>query len=266
MLTDVLTHGFMQRAFLAGIMSASALSIVGVYIVLKRMSNIGEGISNVAFGGLALGILLGVAPLEAALVAALVGVLLINHLRSRLGVFGETAIQILCGGGFALGVIIVSSSSGFNVNLLGFLFGSLLSVTDSDLILIGALTIATFLVAARYSRQLAYIAFDEDSAKVAGLPVERLNLTLMALTALSVVAGMRVVGVLLVSSLLVVPAATAIRLSGNFRRTLLLSVSISVSSVLVGLTSAYYLNIAAGGAVVLTQVLLFFGSGFIKRG
>jgi len=255
----------MQKAYLAGIMSASALSIVGVYIVLKRMSNIGEGISNVAFGGLALGLLLGAAPLPTALIAALVGVFLINYLSHRLGVYGETAIQILCSGGFALGVVIVSSSSGFNVNLLSFLFGSLLSVTDSDLILIGGLALATFTVISIYHRKLAYIAFDEESAKVAGLPVERLNLTLMALTALTVVAGMRIVGVLMVSSLLVVPAAAAIRLGGNFKKTLLLSASFSVLSVIIGLTSAYYLNIAAGGAVVLTQVLMFFASAVVFR-
>jgi len=267
MMPEMLTHGFMQRAFLSGLLSASALSLVGVYIVLKRMSNIGEGLSQMAFAGIAVGILAGLAPMPFALAAAFIGVLLIQYMKGAFQVYGEAAVQILCAGGFALGVVLVSASSGFNVNLMSYLFGSLLSVNDGDLMFIAALTAVTFITIAWLNRKLTYIAFDEESARVAGLPVDRLNLLLLFLTAVSVVAGMKVVGILLVSSLLVVPAAAAIHLARSFRQTIILSVAYAMTSVIVGLTLAYYLNLAAGGTVALTQVVLFFATlALAKKG
>jgi zinc transport system permease protein len=164
-----------------------------------------------------------------------------------------------------LGVIVISSSSGFNAGLLGYLFGSLLSVSDSDILFIGLLAILTFLSVAFSSKHLAYIAFDEEGARAAGLPVNRLNMVLMLLVASSVVAGMRVVGILMVSSLLVVPGATAILIGKSFRMTLFLAVLFGVASVITGLTSAYYLNVAAGGAVVLAQVLFFLGVSVLSK-
>jgi zinc transport system permease protein len=144
------------------------------------------------------------------------------------------------------------------VNLLSYLFGSLLSVTDGDILSIGALAVISLAVLALTWRHLAYMSFDEDSARVAGLPTERLNLTLMLLTAASVVAGMRIVGILMVSTLLVVPAAAAITVARSFRQTMALSLAFSAVSVVVGLAGAFYLNVAAGGAVALTQVIMFF--------
>jgi len=263
MLPEAFAPAFMQKAFLAGALSASALSIVGVFIVLKRMSNIGEGLSNVAFAGLALGILFGAAPLPLAFAATVVGVLLIQHISDKGIVFGETAVQIMCAGGFALGVVVVSMSSGFNVNLLEYLFGSILSVSDSDIVTIAALAASTLIAVAYSWRQLTYTVFDEDSAQAAGLPTKRLNLLLMMIAAASIVAGMRIVGILLVSSMLVVPAAAAIAVARSFRQTVALSAGFAVSSVLIGLTAAFYLNVAAGGAVVLVQVLMFFAAAYL---
>jgi zinc transport system permease protein len=263
MIPEVLAWGFMQRAYVAGLLSASALSVVGVFIVLKRMSNIGEGLSNVAFAGLAIGILFGAAPLPLALAATILAVFLIQRMSA--GVYGEVAVQIMCSGGFALGVVIVSSSRGFNVNLLGYLFGSLLSVTEYEIGFIAALAALTFAAVSIMWRQLTYAAFSEESARSAGLPVDRINLALMLLTAASVVAGMRVVGILLVSSMLVVPAACAIIIARNFKQTMFLSIAFSAASVIVGLTAAYYLDVAAGGAVVLAQVAIFFAVYISRR-
>ncbi|VVB53911.1 ABC 3 transport family protein [uncultured archaeon] len=264
-LPDFLTYGFMQRAYMAGLLSAATLSVVGIFIVLKRLSNIGEGLANIAFAGIALGLLFGAAPLPLALIASVIGVFLINYLKGRAGVYGEAAVQILCSGGLALGVVAASASAGFNVNLLSYLFGSLLSVTTTDILFVAALAVIVFTAVALTGRQLAYATFDEDSARASGLQVDRLNLMLMLITAVSVVAGMRIVGILLVSSFLVVPAAAAILLARNFRQAIAFSLAYGVTSAAAGITLAYYLNVATGGAVVLTSVLMFFATAAFAR-
>jgi zinc transport system permease protein len=266
MMPDFLAYGFMQRAFAAGILSATALSLVGVFIVLKRMSNIGEGLSNMAFAGLAFGVLLGAAPLPLALAASFAGVLAVRHLTGRRGVFGEAAVQVICSGGFALGAVLLSASRGYGAGLSGILFGSLLTVSDSDLAFAALLAAASLGAVALGWRQLSYVAFNEESARVSGLPVDRLNTALLLLTAASVVSAMRTVGILLASSMLVVPAAAAVQTARSFRQTLGLSAAYAAASVVLGLAAAYYLNVAAGGAVVLAQVLIFLAAAGLRRG
>lgn len=254
---ELFSYGFMQRAFLAGIAVAIVCPLIGVFLVLRRLSLLADGLGHVTFAGLAAGFLFGVNPLLAALGAAVVGAAGIERLRARGRIAGDAAIAMFYTSGLALGVVLVSRAGGFNVNVLGYLFGSIAAVQRSDLAIVAGLAALIVGVVALYYKELLYLTFDEDSARAAGLPADAVNTLLAGLAALTVVAAMRIVGLLLVSALMVLPALTAIRLASSFRQTLLLAVGTALLAVLVGLTASFYLDSAPGGTIVLTALALF---------
>ena len=254
---ELLGYEFMQRAFLAGIAVAIVCPLIGVFLVLRRLSLLADGLGHVTFAGLAAGLLLNVYPLVAALVAAVLGAVGIERLRARGRIAGDAAIAMFYTAGLALGVVLVSRAGGFNVNVLGYLFGSIAAVTTGDLLVVAGLAAVVAALIAVYYKELLYLTFDEDSARAAGLPAMAVNTLLAALTAVTVVAAMRIVGLLLVSALMVLPALTAIRLARSFRQRLLLAVGAALVAVLVGLTASFYLDSAPGGTIVLTALALF---------
>jgi zinc transport system permease protein len=249
---------YMQLALIAGVVVGACAPLIGAFLVQKRMSLMGDGLGHVAFAGVAAGLLFGVWPIWTALIAAVAGAVLIEWLRAHGRASGDLALALCFYGGIALAVVLASrASAGSSINVLPYLFGSILTVTWGDVrvvLALGVLIVTTLLIA---GRALFAIVLDEESARVAGLPVDVLNTILAALTAVTIVAAMRVVGVLLVAALMVVPVATSRLLARSFIATIVGAAGVGVVSVVLGLAAARAWELAPGGAIVLTAVAAF---------
>ncbi|MCX6770773.1 MAG: metal ABC transporter permease [Candidatus Micrarchaeota archaeon] len=253
---EILQYSFMQRAFVGGILIAILCSAIGVFLVLRRMALLGDGLAHISFGGIAAGMFFKVYPIVSALVFSVLAAIGIQKLK-QMKIYSDSAIAIFFSFGLALGVVLVSLSHGFNADLMSYLFGSILSVSEADILLILAVGLATLAMLVLFYKELFYITFDEESARAAGVPVERLNTVLLVLTSVAVVLSMQVVGILLVSSFIVIPASIALPLCRSFRQAVLMSVLFAVASVVAGLLLAYYFDLAAGGAIVMVLVAAF---------
>jgi zinc transport system permease protein len=242
---------FMRLAFAAGIVVGILAPAVGFFLVQRRLSLIGDGIGHVAFAGVALGYLLALPLVLTALVVSVVGGLSIEALRARRRTAGDQALALVFYTGIAAGVVIVSAAGALNVNLFQFLFGSILTVTRSDLSVIAGFGAGSLLVIAFLYRALVAVTVDEEGARVAGLPVAWLNAITAALAAVTIAVSMRVVGILLIAALMVLPVIAASRVAWSMRSTILLAMTIGLGSVLAGITIAYYANLPPGGTTVL---------------
>jgi zinc transport system permease protein len=259
---------FMRLAFAAGAIVGVLAPVVGFFLVQRELSLIGDGIGHVAFAGVAAGYLLGVSPTWTALVAAIIGAFAIELLRSRRRAAGDQALAIVFYTGIAGGVVLISAAGALNANLFAYLFGSILTVTRGDLVTIAALGLAALALIAVALRGLLAVALDEEGARVAGLPVRRLNGLVSMLAALTIGISMRVVGILLIAALMVVPVIAAQRLAWSLRSTMGISVVLGLASVLTGLTAAYYADLPPGGTIVLTATGLFLvaaGADAVRR-
>jgi zinc transport system permease protein len=247
----------MQRALVAGVITALVCPAIGVFLVPRRLSLIADAMAHMALAGVALGLLLGMPPALGAAAVTLLGAAGIEGLRRGGIVHGDAALAVFLSGGFAVAVVLISLAQGFNADLLAALFGSILTVTPTDLWVMASLGILVGTILAYWHRQLFLIALHEDLARTSGVPVARLNLVLTALTALTTVVAMRIVGVLLVSAMIVIPTLTGFALGRSFRQATGLAIAAALSAVFLGLMAAYHLRLAAGGAVVLVALLLF---------
>jgi zinc transport system permease protein len=251
---------YMQLALVAGLVVAVAAPLIGAYLVQKQLSLLGDGIGHLAFAGVAAGLWASVSPVWTALAVAVGGALALELLRARGKASGDLALALFFYGGIAAGAVMASraGASGRSVNVLPYLFGSVLTVTRRDVwivVALGAVVVATI---ALTGRALFSVLADEEAARAAGLPVDLLNALLTALTAVTIVAAMRVVGTLLVAALMVLPVASARLLARSFRATLAWSVGIAVVSVVCGLAAARQWDLAPGGTVVLVAAAWFF--------
>ena len=230
---------FMRLAFASGAVVGVLAPTVGFFLVQRRLSLIGDGIGHVAFAGVAGGLLLDVAPLAGALVAAVAGAVAIEWLRARHPAAGDQALALVFYTGIAAGVVLVSSANALDVNLFQYLFGSILTVTRADFLLVLILGLAALAVVALLYRAFASITLDEEAARVSGLPIAALNVVLAVLTALTVALSMRIVGILLIAALMVLPVIAAVRVGWSMLSTLVIAVVVGVASVLSGLTISY---------------------------
>lgn len=242
---------FMRLALATGAIVGVLAPAVGFFLVQRQLSLIGDGIGHVAFAGVAAGYLLGLPPVLTALVASIGGAGAIEWLRARRDTAGDQALALVFYTGIAAGVVLISLAGALDVDLFGFLFGSILTTTRSDLALVAALGLTGLVVLALLYRALAAVALDEDGARVAGVPVPALNVVLAVLAATTVALSMRVVGVLLIAALMVLPVIAASRVARSMRGALLLSIAVGLASVLAGLTLAYYADLPPGGTIVL---------------
>jgi zinc transport system permease protein len=263
---EILQYGFMQRALLAGLMIGTVAPLIGVFLVLRRLSLIADTLAHVALAGVAAGILLRTYPVGGALVAAIVAAVGIERLRVSGRLFGEAALAVFLSGGVAVAVVLISVARGFTVDLFAYLFGAITVVQPRDLWVILALGLVVLAAVGTFYKELFAITFDEEGARVQGVPVDALNLLLTALVAVTVVVAMRVVGILLTSALIVIPSITALRLARNFQETLRIAVACSLVSVLAGMVASFYLDVAAGGAIVLAALGLFAVVSMLGRG
>lgn len=254
---NLLQYDFMQRALLAGMLVGIICPLIGVFIVLRRQSLIGDGLGHIAFAGVATGWLMGIYPVYTATIFTVSAALGIEELRARRPAYADMILAIFFYTGMAIAILFSSMIKTSNVNLVSYLFGSIVTVDIQDLKVIACLT-ATVIAALLYIyKELMFLTFDEEVAKVSGLPVKKINMVIALLTALTVSVSMRIVGVLLVASLMVIPAAASLQISRSFRSTIINAIIISEIAVVVGLISSFFLKVASGGTIVLTAVALF---------
>jgi len=251
------SYGFLQRALLAGIFIAVACAILGVFLLLRRDAMIGHGLAHMTFAGVAFGLFLNVMPLAMALIIAIAAALGIMKLKKNAGLYGDTAIGIFSSVGMALGILLVTLAHSFNVNLFSYLFGDILAIGSSEVWLSIGLAVIVVLTVVMNYHKFMYMTFDRDSAKVAGIKVNQLDILITVLTAITVVLGMKVVGILLVAALLVIPAAAGLQLALNFKRAIVISSLVALSSVFFGLLLAFYFDFPASGTIVILSFLLF---------
>jgi len=262
---EILQYGFMVRALAAGLMIGTIAPAIGVFLVLRRLSLIADTLAHVSLAGVALGLLTGLHPALGALAVAVIGAAGIERLRVSGRLYGEAALAIFLSGGLALAVVLIGLGRGFTVDLFSFLFGSVTAVQPRDLVITLLLGLAVLGTVTVLYKDLFAITFDEEAARVQGVPVGALNLLMTLLVAVTVVVAMRVVGVLLTSALIVIPAASALRLARSFRSTIFIAIGYALAAVLIGMTASFYLNLAAGAAIVLAAILLFAGTTVAVR-
>ena len=248
---------YMQMALTASVLVGAAAPLVGAFLVQKRLSLMGDGIGHVAFAGVAAGLLLSVWPVWTALVAALVASVGIEWFRSHGRLPGDLALALFFYSGIAAGVVLIQRAGSLNASALSYLFGSVLTVSRADTVTLALLATAILVSVVFTWRALFAVVFDEQAAIVAGLPVAALNFGLAALTAVTVVAAMRVVGLLLVSALMVLPVGAAQRVTPSFRGTLVVGSALGVASAVVGLTIARIASTAPGGTIALVAAATF---------
>jgi zinc transport system permease protein len=260
----LLHYGFIQKAFLAGSFIAVLCSTLGVFLVLRRMSLIGDGLSHVSFGAIALGLFFGVYPVYLAVPLVVAGSLLIIKITEKAKVYGDAAIGIVSAVGIASGVILASLSQGFNTDLFSYLFGNILAISGAEVILSVALSIAVFCVIYFFYHDLFSVTFDEEYARTTGIKAGTMNSLLAMLTAITVVLSVKVVGVMLVSALLILPAAAALQVAKSFRAAIMIGGVTALLSVLSGIVVSFYLNLPAGATIVMVNVG-FFLLGLVLR-
>jgi len=259
-ITEIFSYGFMQRALLSGVLVGVLCAVLGVFLVLRRLSLIGDGLSHVTFGSVALALALKTQPLYVTLVAlplVLLSSLGILKLTDKARIYGDAAIGIVSATGIAGGMILAGLSGGFNVDLFGYLFGNILAISSGELILALLLFCLVMGTVFRYYNELFAITFDEDLARCSGIRVERINGLLAVLTALTVVLAMKVVGILLVSALLIIPAVTALQVARSFRTTIFAASLFAALSVVSGIVCSFIMNLPSGGVIVMINIILF---------
>ncbi|WP_027093789.1 metal ABC transporter permease [Cohnella thermotolerans] len=260
---DLLTAEFFQRALIGGALIAITAPLMGLFLVLRRLAMIGDTLSHVSIAGVALGFLINVYPVAVGLVFAIVASFAIEALRRTYRTFAELSIAIIMSGGIALASILFTLGKGFNLNVNSYLFGSIYTLDYTDLAVIALVTAVVLLVVLLLRKELFLLTFDEDAASVSGLPVRYFNILISILTALVISASIKIVGALLVSALLTIPAACGLALARSFRQAIALVVVIGEIAVVGGLWAAGVWNLAPGGTVVLlliTMLLVSLGS------
>tara|TARA_B100001540_G_scaffold41519_1_gene36879 strand:+ start:148 stop:972 length:825 start_codon:yes stop_codon:yes gene_type:complete len=254
----------MQKALVAGIAVGIICSFMGTFLVLRRYSLFGDGIAHVAFGGISVGLFLGVFPLWTAFIVSIFGGLGLQKLRQSTKISGDSAVAVVLVSGLAVGVILVSSSGGFSVDLFSFLFGSILLISNEDTIMILAISAGIIATLTLLQKQFLHLTFNEEQAKLGGLRTTLLNYAFVVLASITVVTSMRLVGILLISALIVVPNITAMMFGKGFKKTVFISMSIAVISVVSGILVSYSFNVAPSGTIVVIAVGILVGTLILK--
>jgi zinc transport system permease protein len=254
---DWLQPDFMQRALVAGLLVAAICPMIGLFLVLRRLSLIGDGLGHIAFAGVAAGFLLNIYPLVTALAFTVLGAAGIEWLRARQRAYADLALALFFYTGIAGGVVLAGLSNSFNAGLFGYLFGSITTIRTEDVWFILGLGIVVVAIVVLFYKELFALTFDEATARVSGIKVSALNMLVVVITAITVSIGMRVVGLLMVAALMIIPVAAALQLGRGFFATLLWSVAFSMVSLTTGLALSYYLDLPPGGTIVLAAVGVF---------
>ncbi|MEU2513102.1 metal ABC transporter permease [Streptomyces syringium] len=254
---DILNPAFMQRALLAALLVGITAPAIGIYLVQRRQALMGDGIGHVALTGVGLGFLLNTSPVWVATAVCVIGAVAMELIRSSGKARGDIALAMLFYGGMAGGVMLMHLSGGSNANLISYLFGSITTVAEEDIVAICVLAAFVILTTVGLRKQLFAICQDEEFARVTGLPVRLLNLLVAVTAALTVTVAMRVVGLLLVSALMVIPVAASQAIARSFATTFALAVAIGVLVTVSGTATSYYVDVPSGATIVLLAIGVF---------
>ncbi len=268
MLSDIFQYEFLQNAFFSGLLIGFIAPLLGVFIVVRRLSLIAEALSHVTLAGIAASLLLekklGLAgpinPIYMGMTFSVVGSLFIERLRTVYKHYQELAIPIILSSGIGLGVIFISLADGFNTDLFNYLFGSVSAISRSDLWTILAISVLVIIIVTFLYKELFLLSFDEEHAAVSGINAKTIHFIFIVTVALVIAASMRIVGILLVSSLMTLPVAAAIRIAKGFKQTIILSVVFGELAVIIGLVLSYYLDLAPGGTIVVLAIIILLGA------
>ena len=257
---EIFSYAFMQKGLIAGSAIAIICSLMGTFLVLRRYSLFGDALSHMAFGGISVGLFSGIYPLWTAYAVSILGALGMTKLRKSTKISGDAAIAVLLVSGFGIGVLLISATGGFSVDLFSFLFGSILLLNNNDMIMILAVSFGVIGSIVVLRKQLLHFTFDEEQARVSGLNVDKLNYVFVIIAGVTVITSMRLVGILLISALIVLPNITSMMYGKGFKHTVLISMGISVFSVVSGIIMSYYFDLAPSGAIVMITVTILVGT------
>lgn len=261
---ELLQYGFVVRGLIAGIIIAVIAPFIGIFLVLRRYSLIADTLSHVSFAGIAIGFLFGINPIITAIIASVVSSIAIERLRISKKVYGESALSLFLSGSLAIAIVLISFYHGFNTNLTNYLFGSIVTVQQSDLYVIAIVSCIVIMLLIGFYKELIYISFDEDAAVVSGIPVRLINIILIVLAALVVALSIPIIGILLISALIVIPVLTALQFKRSFKTTLIIAETVSIVSVIAGIITSFYLNLSTGGTIVLIALACFVLAFFLN--
>lgn len=262
---EIFHYDFMIYAFLAGVIVAILASITGSFIVLRRYSLITETLAHSALVGVAVGLLSGTSALWMAVIVALLSAWTIEYLRSYFNIYSDSILAIFLSGSLALAVVLVSVAGEFNASLFSYLFGSILSVSLDDLIVMSVFGVIALVLLLGFYKKLYFIAYDEEVAQVSGIQVKALNFLLVSITAIIVALSIRVVGTLLIGALMVIPTVAALQYKMGFGKTIILATIFALFSVIAGILLSYFYSIPSGATIVLVVLALFILSLVLNR-
>lgn len=254
---EIFQYDFMIRAFIVGIMVGVIAPVVGMFLIVKRYSLFADTLAHVSLLGVAASVLAGTQPVATAVALAALGAIGIDRLQARTKVYGESVLALFLSGSLAVATVLFGLSRGFNASLLNLLFGSITTVQLSDLYFVAVLGAVVLSLVYLLYKEFFFISFDEEAARVSGLRVDRINLLLMVLAAITVSLSIRIVGVLLIGALMVIPGITAMQFRKSFKITMLLAVIFSLLSVILGLFLSFYVGLASGGIIVVVALAFF---------
>lgn len=267
-MTDVFhmfSYAFIQRALLVGVLVSLCSALLGVSLVLKRYSMIGDGLSHVGFGALAVAAALGLAPLKAAIPVVIIAAFFLLRLSESSSIKGDSAIALVSSGALAVGIVVVSAVSGMNTDIMNYMFGSILSVGTEDAFLSIVISLIVLILYVLLFNRIFAVTFDENFAKASGVRVGLFNTILAVLTAVTIVIGMRMMGALLISSLIIFPSLTAMRVCKRFKPVVITSAILSVLTFLIGFMLSYIFETPTGATIVCVDVLVFILFSIIGR-
>ena len=265
-ITEMMSHLFIQRALLVGILISLCAALLGVNLVLKRYSMIGDGLSHVGFGILTVATAFGATtPLYIAIPCVAIAAILLLKIGNNSKIKSDSAIALISSTALAIGVAVTSLTTGMNTDVCNFMFGSILAMSETDVIISVIVAILVTILFIVYYRKLFIITFDEEFAKASGLKANRYSNIIAVLTALIIVVGMRMMGVMLISSIIIFPALTSMRLFKSFKKVVISSAIVSIVSFLIGMYISYAYNISTGATIVLVNLVIFILFSILER-
>ena len=262
---EFLSYGFVQRGLIAGSLVAAACALLGVFLVLKRLSLIGDGMSHVCLTGVAAALLTGMSPVYVSIPVVMLASWGIMKLTRKIRIYGDAAIGIVSAAGISVGLVLTALAGGFNTDLLGYLFGSILSVSKGETVLCGVLLLAVLVLLVCFYRFLTSACFDEPFAKTRGINAEAVNTVLVLVTSVAVVLAFKAVGIFLISALIIIPPVAALLLSRTFKQVLWLAAAFGVLSVWTGVYVSFVLDVPSGAAIILMNLLFLTGAYIWSR-
>lgn len=263
---EIITADFFQRALAGGLLIGLTAPLIGIFLVLRRLSMIGDTLAHVTIAGVALGFLTGVYPIGMGIIFAVFASFAIEKLRKAYKGYAELSIAVIMAGGVALASLFFTLGMGYNNDVVGYLFGSIYTLDMTDLYVVGAVTVLVAVTVFIFFKELFLLSFEEDAAAVSGLPVKLLNMIITVMTALVISTAIKIVGALLVSALLTIPAACSLIIARSFKQSVLFSVIIAEIAVVAGLVIAGVWNLAPGATIVLLLIAMLILTLVGKRG